>query len=349
MNLLSNAIKFTDTGGVTFKVGMVYGSKQSTINNQQSTPNKIRFQVEDTGIGMTPDQLEKIFLPFEQVGDMSHRIEGTGLGLAITQRLISLMGSEIVVESTLGVGTTFWFDLDLPVSSNQMEPTPVKCTQPIIGYQGEKQKILVVDDHWENRSVILNILQPIGFELLEASHGQDALEKAVEFQPDLIITDLVMPEIDGFEMTKQLRQLPEFQNTIILATSASISELYQQKSLQSGCNDFLPKPIQSEELINKLNKYLILSWIYESQHEAQAEESFGGALTMVMPPVEELALLYESAQIGYVGVVQQEAMRIKQLAPEYATFATKVLEFAEEFEYEEIMKLVDHYWSEKSE
>jgi signal transduction histidine kinase len=129
MNLLSNAVKFTDTGSVTFKVGiMAHGQEQLTMNNEQLAMHKLRFQVEDTGIGITSEELEKIFLPFEQVGDSSRRSEGTGLGLAISQKIVEMMGSQIFVESTPGVGSLFGFDLDLPEVSTPTQLMSMKTT-----------------------------------------------------------------------------------------------------------------------------------------------------------------------------------------------------------------------------
>jgi PAS domain S-box-containing protein len=363
LNLLSNAIKFTDTGGVTFKVGVIVNGewgieneKPITNNKQQTTNNKIRFQIEDTGIGMTSEQLEKIFLPFEQVGDSSRRSEGTGLGLAISQKIVAMMGSKIFVESTPGVGSTFWFDLDMPEVSTPFEPIRVISMDNIIGYKGEKRKILVVDDHWENRAVIIKMLEPIGFELLEASNGQDGLEKALEFQPHLIITDLRMPVMDGFEMTRQLRQLPEFQNTIVIATSASVFEVYQQKSRESGCNDFLSKPIQIEELFNKIENSLNLIWIFDDNTKTRSQELWdkpyystqGISTEMAIPPSEELIALYEAVQIGDFEGVEQAAIRFKQLASEYTPFATRILELAQEFDSEKILHLVTLHLSEKA-
>ena len=343
MNLLSNAVKFTDTGGVIFKVSVVQGQEK------QSSITTIRFLVEDTGIGMAPNQLEKIFLPFEQVGDSSRRAEGTGLGLSISKKLVSMMGSEVFVKSTLGSGSTFWFDINLPTILDLTQSTGVQSANNIIGYQGSKQKILVVDDGWENRAVIINILEPIGFELLEASDGQEGLEKAVKFQPDLIITDLVMPGIDGFEMTRQLRQLPELQDTIIIAVSASVFEVERQKSRESGCQDFLPKPVKFDELLNKIKSYLNVSWIYSNNHNAQFqnssdklnEENRAMPTEIVIPPTEELVFLYEMVQIGDVEQVEQEAIRIKKLGSEYTSFANRILELAKIFDYEEIVKLID--------
>jgi PAS domain S-box-containing protein len=371
MNLLSNALKFTDRGSVTFTVEVIeneaaaIGNREENAETRRHTDtvnrenlstfpqlgdrelptSKIRFQIEDTGVGIPREHLKKIFLPFEQVGNISARTEGTGLGLAITHRLICLMGSEIFVESTPGVGSRFWFDLNLPFASDTVDSTPVRSSDRIVGYQGKKQKILVVDDRWENRSVIINLLEAIGFEFAEAADGQEGLEKAVEFQPNLIFADLVMPRMDGFAMIRELRQLPLFQSTIIIAVSASVFDADRQNCLASGCNDFLAKPIQAEILLNKIKSYLNLSWICEQEASGEnftvAFPLASSTKQMSVPPREELLTLYESAQSGNVEGVEQEVIRLKQLNPEYSSFAAKVLELSEDFEYEAIFKLID--------
>lgn len=357
MNLLSNAIKFTDQGSVTFKVEVVHDSNQSTINNQQitnnqqlTTNNQIRFQIEDTGIGIPLEQLEKIFLPFEQVGDISRRAQGTGLGLSITRKILELMGSQVFVESMPGVSSKFWFDLDLPVISTPINSTTVKSINNIIGYSGEKRKILIVDDRWENCTVLSNMLEPIGFELEQAANGKEGLEKAVEFLPDLILADLVMPVMDGYQMTQQLRQLLN-QNIIIIAISANAFAVDRQKSLESGCNDFLAKPIQYQDLLDKIQSYLNLSWIYDHESEAKSENledesSFYSQVApteMVIPPQGELLAIYKAAQIGDIDTVETKAMQLKQLNPDYTTFATRILNLADNFDSEEIEKLVERY------
>ncbi|HEC84548.1 MAG TPA: response regulator, partial [Thioploca sp.] len=187
INLLGNAVKFTKQGGVVLKVGY--------------HDDKIRFQVEDTGIGIAPDDLEQIFTPFTQVGDKTIQADGTGLGLPITNKLIELMESQLHVESTLGKGSTFWFTLKLPeVSPRDDDRKPAEQAM-IIGFQEQPKQILVVDDKWENRSVLAHILMPLGFEVVEASNGQEALDKAHQYRPDLILMDLIMPVLDGYEAT----------------------------------------------------------------------------------------------------------------------------------------------------
>jgi signal transduction histidine kinase/FixJ family two-component response regulator len=331
LNLLGNAIKFTDHGSVTLTLSVIDRCHKNTTQPIY----RIRFEITDTGVGMTPEQLEKIFLPFEQVGDQFRKAEGTGLGLAITQRILQLMGSEIQVESTYGQGSRFWFELDLPEAIDWVSPIPGRSSHEIIGYEGDRRTILVVDDLWENRVVIANLLEPLGFTVLEATNGQEGLEKTQHDHIDAIITDLAMPVMDGFVMTQRLRALPEFQSAVIIASSASVFNFNRQQSHEAGCTDFLPKPVQAIELFEQLQVYLQLQWIYETP-----AESVQSATTMLVPTAEELAALYEAAQAGYINQIQAEANRLKQFNPEYSMFADQVLALAEEFDEEAIIQLI---------
>ncbi|HEY9799320.1 MAG TPA: ATP-binding protein [Leptolyngbyaceae cyanobacterium] len=345
INILGNAVKFTKYGRVTFTIEVI--SREDTIiiptQHQQLPVSKIRFKIEDTGIGMTTEQLKKIFLPFEQVGNNSHKSEGTGLGLAISSQIIELMGSEIKVESTYDQGTKFWFDLYLPIVDSEILPKSSKITKNIIGYEGQIKTILIVDDVWENRSVFTNLLSPIGFKLIEASNGQEGLKQAKVCQPDLIITDLAMPEMDGFQMTKILRSQVEFQNIVIIAASASVSSFTRQQSQEAGCNDFLSKPIDAEELFDILQRYLFLKWI-----DCDDDSSTGMCLDreeIIFPPAKELLYLYQSAKAGYVTGIQEEISRIRQLDEKYTGFSDKVAELIAEFEDEAIAEMIQPYIS----
>lgn len=359
INLLGNAIKFTDKGGVIFKVGIVSHSPsisevEDSTTAQLSSPlqdpllHKIRFQIEDTGVGMTSKQIEKIFLPFEQVGDKERMAEGTGLGLAITKQIVQLMASDLNVESTLGKGSKFWFEVELLEAKDWIEIDSNKPVQKIIGYEGRKQKILVVDDRWENRSVIINLLEPLGFELIEAENGQEGLDKAVIWNPDLIITDLVMPIMGGWDMAKKVRLLPQIQNTVIIASSASVFNFDRQQSHEAGCNDFLPKPIQAEELLNQISRYLKISWVYETNvQEKQQESQPIVSSNLLIPPIEQLETLYAVAHIGDVRGVEQEALRLQQLDAQYTPFTQKLLQLAQEFDEQGILKFIRQYMTKK--
>lgn len=346
INLLGNAIKFTDRGGVTFKVGMITESPAINVLAPESlTQPKIRFQIEDSGVGMTPEQVQKIFMPFEQVGDKERMAEGTGLGLAISLQIVEMLGSEIKVESSPQQGSKFWFDVELPESNEWIEPDHGKSLYQIVGYEGRKQKVLVVDDRWENRSVIINLLEPLGFELLEAVNGQEGYEAAIAAQPDLVLTDLVMPILGGLEMTQMLRALPEFQNTTIIASSASVFNFDRQQSQQAGCNDFLPKPVQSDELMDQIRQHLNLEWIYELENTSgQADNTVAKSSdAMVAPPAEQLEALYAAARIGDIDSVEQEANRLMQINGQYHSFAQQLLQFVQAIDDEAILNFVKQH------
>jgi signal transduction histidine kinase/CheY-like chemotaxis protein len=337
LNLLGNAIKFTDKGSVTFRV---------------SVDQAIRFEVEDTGVGLSPEQIEQIFLPFEQVGDSKKQTEGTGLGLAISQKIVGLMGGAVSVHSTPGEGSTFWFEVALPEAKEWFNSSRRTRSGTIIGFEGNKRRILTVDDRWENRSVLVNLLEPLGFEVFEASNGQEGVEQAIALQPDLIITDLVMPVMDGFTMVQHLRQVPQLQEVIFIASSASVFDVNRQEAEKVGCDDFLPKPVQAEELLDQLQQHLQLQWIYESEPLVQASIARSHSHThsapeeFVVPPVAELVMLYEAAQRGRVSQIQKELDRIQQLSSSYTGFADRIQELVVEFEVQAIATLIEPYLSE---
>jgi signal transduction histidine kinase len=353
LNLLSNAVKFTDKGGVTFKVET--RDDKSEIGKEgvvlDSRKKIIRFLVEDTGIGITPEQIERIFMPFEQVGNSRYQAEGTGLGLAISQRLLALMGSHIQVSSQSDKGSTFWFDLELPISSEWQQAARLTQQGTITGFSGKKRKILVVDDRWENRSVITNLLQPIGFEVVEASNGQEGLEKTIQLQPDLIIVDLVMPVLHGFEMIRKVRQIPELKETVVIASSASVFETDQYKSLASGANEFLPKPIAVDGLMEMLKSSLKLEWEYEETgktsqtgYHLKAPESASLASDDIIPPPEDSVLVFQRlVKKGDLDGLQEEAKKVQLLDPKYVPFSQELLRLTESFQLNEIRSFIKRY------
>ncbi|HEY9906209.1 MAG TPA: ATP-binding protein, partial [Thermosynechococcaceae cyanobacterium] len=242
LNLLSNAAKFTDFGTVSFRVELV-DTAESPVPDPKAPTQRVRFQVKDSGIGIASEKLATIFLPFEQAGKRERNSEGTGLGLAISQQIIEKMGSTIHVDSKLGKGSCFWFELDLSLASEWRIGDAID-NQKVIGYQGDRRKILVIDDREENRLVAINMLEPLGFKLAEAADGQTALDLALQMRPDLIITDVHMAVMDGLEMTRRLRQLPDFTSTPIIASPATLSQVDMQDSIDAGCTSFFPKPLE---------------------------------------------------------------------------------------------------------
>ncbi|NMG07446.1 ATP-binding protein, partial [Brasilonema sp. UFV-L1] len=331
INLLSNAVKFTEKGSITFKVGY--------------QEDKLRFQVEDTGIGIPSEQLEEIFLPFHQVGEESRKTEGTGLGLAISRQLVQMMGSELKVKSTLSQGSVFWLDLDLPEVFQQSDVQSIDDAN-IIGFMEPARKVLVVDDKWANRSVLVNLLQPLGFEVTEATNGLDALDKAREFKPDVIFMDLVMSVMDGFEATRRLRMLPDFKEVVVIAISASVFEWDQKQSREVGCDDFLPKPIRKAELLEKLQVHLGLEWIYEQPENQVRAQSVAPAQTqdsLIAPPAEELAVLLDLAMRGDLRSIAQRAAKLEELDEQWVPFATHLRQLAKGFKGKQILEFLKKY------
>lgn len=335
INLLGNAIKFTDSGSVTLAVEIL-----ATSANQ----SQIRFQITDTGVGMTPEQVEKIFLPFEQVGDHNRRAQGTGLGLAITQKIVQLMGSEISVTSTLGKGSTFSFELSLLGAKTTVSTNKVDHSKQIQGYQGKPRQILVVDDLESNRAIIINLLVPLGFQVWEAENGQEGLEQVTKLQPDLVITDLAMPELDGLEMTRRLRHMPEFQNLAIIASSANVYESVQKSSVQAGCQAFLPKPIQASELCNQLQQLLDLTWVYQTQNSASsAETDEANQGVMVIPTIEKLQILSDLAKKGFADKLIEEIEQLELEDYQYHCFAQEIKILAQGYQMRKIRTLLKEY------
>jgi signal transduction histidine kinase/FixJ family two-component response regulator len=334
LNLLSNAVKFTDFGSVTFTVTPV-----EPVEVPHSPSTRIRFQIEDTGIGIPAEKLSTIFLPFEQAGKRDRNSEGTGLGLAISQQIVQMMGSTIQVSSTLGKGSCFWFEVDLPTAADWLSQ-PATASQKVIGYQGERRKILVIDDRKENRAVVMGMLAPLGFKLTEAEDGQSGLETALQIRPDLIITDVMMSKMTGLEMTRRLRQLPDFVQTPIIASPASLSQVNMREAMDAGCSSFFQKPIEFTGLLGELQRHLELQWIYETPAAEVSAIDTASARDWVVPSPEELSALYLAAQDGFMADVQREANRLKQLDPQFAPFAQKLLELSQKFDDEAILDLL---------
>ncbi|WP_096605741.1 CHASE2 domain-containing protein [Calothrix sp. NIES-2100] len=360
INLLGNAIKFTDNGSVTFKVEVISHSslvigqelKQMTNDNGQMTHQKIRFQIEDTGIGMSPDQLEKIFLPFEQVGEAGRKSEGTGLGLAISQKIATLMESQIQVQSHLGEGSLFWLELTVPVPvSHDWQIGALSPThQKIIGIRGSTPQILIVDDDINHRSMLTSLLQGIGCQTLEATDGKQGLEMANEHHPDVILLDLAMPNMDGFELMVHLQENPQTSNIPIIVSTASVFEENRQRSLQAGATAFLPKPLQIDELFNALLLLLKVEWIYAESasvtSSSQSQET--GEAELVLPSQEVLQQLYHLAMMGDIPTIEGIIEELMQQNSQLDAFATELSKLTSNFQTAKIRKFLKSFVTTES-
>ncbi len=264
LNLLSNAVKFTERGVVCLTV---------RPTPQQDAPQErlpglvaLRFEIQDTGTGIGADDLVRVFEPFEQAGSAESRAAGTGLGLAICRQLVRLMGSDIHIDSQVGTGSLFWFDLSLPELDaiglkGDTEVSPEQAH--IVGYEGARQSILVVDDVQANRQMLVDLLTPLGFVVHQAADGQAAIDDTLARRPHLILMDQAMPVMDGLDAIRWLRQHDRDQGhgrLPILLLSAHASADDEAAALVAGADAFLPKPVCREALLNLIQQQLGLVW-----------------------------------------------------------------------------------------
>lgn len=264
-NILDNAVKFTSAGGVEYRVS-------PDTDAPGGSRDWICFEVRDTGSGIEKKDMEKIFHPFEQAGSINDSLQGTGLGLAICKRLLQLMGSELTVVSTPGEGSCFRFSIHLPETS--VRDIKLSPDHMITGISNENFHILVADDNLNNRELLRDALEPMGFHVHMAGNGKECIEKAVEVKPDVILMDLMMPEMNGFEAISRIRMHKdrELKNTLIIAISASVVNASREKSIRAGCDAFLTKPISLNSLITVLSKYKDIDWIFENRNTAALDD-----------------------------------------------------------------------------
>jgi signal transduction histidine kinase/ActR/RegA family two-component response regulator len=244
-NLVSNAIKFTERGKVNLSIQLL---------NQTTNQVTIRFSVSDTGIGIAADQLANIFQTFTQASpEINKKYGGTGLGLAISKRLVELMGGTLQVESVMGKGSEFSFEISCTIASDQVkkEAKPVKVEGQFTG-----KRILVTDDNTVNLFVLRQFLQKWGVEVFEASNGQEAINKLMKQKVDLVLMDLQMPVMDGIEATRRIRSSQEpWHNIPIIAITASHEMDVQKDITDSGMNDQVFKPFDPSDLMEKLKQH----------------------------------------------------------------------------------------------
>ena len=337
LNLLGNAVKFTDRGEILLRVQRL----PSLQPGKGAALARLRFEVQDSGIGMSDAQLARIFQPFEQVSEVRRREAGTGLGLAISQQLVRLMGGTIQVKSQLGRGSLFWFELHLPVVATPVAALPVQLS--VIGYEGPRKKVLIVDDVPQNRAMLMDALQPLGFDVFDAANGQECLEQLPGIKPDLIVMDVMMPVLNGREATRRIRDMPEFATLPIVIVTASASPEDEAKSYAAGANAFLAKPIEHTTLLKTIGDQLSLTWLHEQPAWELVKEDADARGDFVIPPRDEMEKLYQLARLGIMQNIRAHADYLKALDARYTAFASHLQELAESYQSKAIVTLVEQY------
>ena len=356
INLLGNAIKFTDQGNVTLRVEPIESPVDSAEQRSGSDASTFRFIVEDTGVGMSPDQLEKIFLPFEQVGELNRKAEGTGLGLAISQRIVARMGGQFDVTSRLGEGSIFSVDLPIAAAVDWLPRPQQADNRQIVGIKTGRPTLLVVDDSPESRMAITSLLEPIGFSVIEAENGQIGLTLAATHQPDLVMTELMLPGVDGLSLVKQLRaSRPEL---AIVVSSVRVFETDRQTSLEAGANAFMPKPLQVDELLAVMHEQLDLEWVYRGadthllkttyldsqQHSLQPLSS----AEIIPPSAEVLEHLHHLTMMGDLNQIRGILKEVTQKDASLAPFAAELRKFVDSFQNKKSREFIKSFLVSKS-
>ncbi|PAW68904.1 MAG: hypothetical protein B9S34_00955 [Opitutia bacterium Tous-C1TDCM] len=250
-NLLGNALKFTPHGSVVFEIAI-----------RDAATETVAFVVRDTGVGIAAADRDRLFQPFQQATDGRPPEPGTGLGLAISRRLVELMGGTLELDSAPGAGSTFRFAVRLPVLAADAAAERRHAGE-ITGYRGPRRRLLVVDDVAINRSVLRELLAPLGFEISEAVTGEEALALAAAERPDLVLLDLRMGGMDGFTLARRLRAA-HGSGLKLIAMSASVLSFGRDDAFAAGCDDFLPKPFREDELLARLGMALQVEWTGET-------------------------------------------------------------------------------------
>ncbi|VEP17990.1 putative Mitogen-activated protein kinase kinase [Hyella patelloides LEGE 07179] len=329
INLLNNALKFTTEGSVILRV------QKAPTDNQT-----LFFEIEDTGAGILPEELDTLFEAFTQTETGRTSKEGTGLGLPISRKFVQLMGGDISVSSELGKGTIVKFSI-VAEPGIEEELMSSKPTKKVMGLKPNQPiyRILVVDDISENRQIVVQLLEPMGFEIQEAANGDEAIRIWSEWQPHLILMDMRMPIIDGYEATKRIRSHLENRRTYIIALTASSFEEEKAIVLATGCDDFIRKPFKEEVLFDKIKQYLGASYVYATNAQSEAIQSDVAleSISLDVMPREWLSQLEKAA---FVLDEKTLADLLSQIPDEHTSIAKALQKKIDDFAFDDVVNLV---------
>jgi PAS domain S-box-containing protein len=280
INIIGNALKFTSEGGVTLRI------KHERLNSDNQTnllPLEnwcLLFEVEDTGAGILPEEMDGLFKPFVQTESGRKAQEGTGLGLPISKQFVHLMGGEMTVVSSVGEGSIFKFDIKVSLP-DAVEIQMTETARRVVGIEpGQPEyRILAVDDRLESRLLLMRMLSSLGFAVREAENGVQAIEVWSSWEPHLIWMDMRMPVMDGYEATKRIKAHLKGQATVIIALTASAFDEERSVILSAGCDDFVAKPFREQVILEKIAKYLGVRYVYDREPSATSQSNqFSSAL-----------------------------------------------------------------------
>jgi two-component system sensor histidine kinase/response regulator len=355
-NLLGNGIKFTQTGTIQLRLSRL----SAATSNQQSDPapdpetaqqpggDRLLIEVIDTGSGIPADHLDHIFQAFIQSDSGRQTGEGTGLGLAISQRYVNLLGGQLAVESQLGQGTRFYFSLPLVPAATGSSPSPQQQPPRVVGLLPNQPayRVLVVEDRWESRQLLVRLLRLVGFEVKEACNGLESLEIWQAWQPHLIWMDMRMPVMDGYEATREIKAHLKGQATVVIALTASALEEEKAVVLSAGCDDFVRKPFQETVIMEKMAQHLGVKYVYEQSpenvknfkapFECPEDPTTPWQNRLSQLPADWLKHLHQAATLADESWMIE---LLEQIPPGYSSERCHLHKLLSEFCYDQLMQL----------
>jgi signal transduction histidine kinase/ActR/RegA family two-component response regulator len=344
INLLGNAVKFTQTGGVTLRARVETEKNLLLPSPKRDRQSAIVFEVEDTGKGIAPEEIDKLFEPFEQTASGIRSGEGTGLGLAISHQFVTMMGGDIKVSSAIALGSTFCFNIQVTLADpSQVRSQAVKKTVRRIAPGQATYRILVVDNNEANRKLLVKLHDLVGFETRSANNGKEAIALWQAWQPHLIWMDIRMPVMDGYAATQYIKQHSQTSKTVVIALTASIFEEQKAKIIAAGCDDFVGKPFQEQVIFDKIAQHLGVRYIY-----ADSGFSFTSFPTRAQDaltlqdlndlPDEWLAQLHQAAIQADADFIKGAIAQISAKSPSIAQVLTNLLR---NYDFDTIIEIVE--------
>ncbi len=344
-NLVGNAIKFTREGGVSLRVR---ATALKEADSEDTSRFYFYFEIEDTGMGIASEELPGLFTPFHQTTTGKTTSEGTGLGLSISRKFVQMMGGDIEVTSQLDVGTLVKFTIQVAIAQANDLKTASQVHR-IIGLEPDQPlyRILVVDDRPDSRRLIRCYLEPLGFQVREAENGQQALEVWENWEPHLIVMDMQMPVMNGYEATRQIKRHLKGQATIVIALTASAFEENRSLILSAGCDEFLRKPCRQQVLLETFAQHLGVRYRYEDSESGIENKGNSSDLTFIpdSSALQEMPLPWINALHNAALAADSEAIEelIQEIPESLAAIAHCLRDWTDNFRFDKISKLTQEF------
>ena len=310
----------------------------------ESADQTLKFEVEDTGIGLAAEKLGDIFDPFKQAE--GGKVEGgTGLGLAISQRLVEALGGRIQVRSELDKGSCFSFVLPFEevhdVDRKELSEVPLTARKHVRLAPEQNITVLIVDDRYTNRDILIHLLEPAGFETVEARNGEEALHILREQRMPLVLMDIRMPVMNGLEATREIRSDPNLKATVVIAVTASVFPDFQQHIREAGCDDFVGKPFRTSEIFNKIEHHMGITLVDTKEaSEASTEYMNLGSMTAALAQ-QTAARVQEAIAIGDMSRLLAITEDLHERSGDSKGLANEIKRLADEFDFEGLAKLAE--------